>query len=255
MAVSTAARAWLRRFLSARLDPTAYLGLHLSIGLAVTALGLWVFGALLDMVLDNATMVRWDIATVKAIHEAMTPALLRIGLAATQLGSPVAMAALMVIGAIALWIAGRRTLLIGWAAAFVGGAILDELLKLTVRRDRPVYGTAFLHGHSYSFPSGHSMGALIGYGMLVWLIGQLWHLSRRARVTVYTLAALLILAVGLSRMILGVHYPSDVLGGYAAGAAWMAVCVTGVHLASHRRTVREQLAAIASSVQPGSTPP
>ena len=143
----------------------------------------------------------------------------------------------------------------GWMAAFVGGAILDELLKLAVRRDRPVYGTAFLHGHSFSFPSGHSMGALIGYGMLVWLVGQLWQSERRARVTLYALAALLILAVGLSRMILGVHYPSDVLGGYAAGAAWMAVCVTGLHLANHRRTVREQLAAIASSVQPGSTPP
>ena len=103
--MNTGARAWLRRFLSARLDPKSYLGLHLTIGLAVTALGLWVLGALLDMVLDNNTMVRWDIATVKTIHEAMTPTLLRVGLTATHLGSPVAMAALMVIGAIALWVA------------------------------------------------------------------------------------------------------------------------------------------------------
>jgi membrane-associated phospholipid phosphatase len=245
----TGIRGRLRGFLSARLDPKVYLGVHLTVGLAVAALGLWVFGALLDMVLDNATMVRWDIATDAAIHDLMTPTLVRIALGATQLGSPSAMGVLLVAGAIALWIARRRTMLIGWVAAFVGGAAVEEVLKLVVRRSRPIYGASFLHGHSYSFPSGHAMGSMIGYGMLVWLIGQLWHPGRGGRVTMYLWAGLLILAVGLSRIFLGVHYPSDVLGGYAAGAVWMAVCITGVDIARHRQMDREHPASVAAGEQ------
>jgi membrane-associated phospholipid phosphatase len=232
-------RGRLRGFVSERVDPKAYLGLHLTIGLAVALLGLWAFGALLDAVLDNGTMVRWDAAVDAAIHGMMTPSLVRIVLAATWLGSPPAMGALLVIGAIALWVVKRRTLLIGWVAAFLGGGAIDQVLKFAVHRSRPLFGASFLHGHSYSFPSGHAMGSMIGYGMLVWVIQQLRHPQRRWRLTMYVIAGLLILAVGLSRLLLGVHYPSDVLGGWAAGAVWLAVCVTGVDIALHRQIDRE----------------
>jgi membrane-associated phospholipid phosphatase len=246
---NTGIRGRLRGFLSARLDPTGYLGVHLTIGLIVAALGLWLVGALLDAVLDNGTMVRWDIATDAAIHGLMTPMLVRIVLGATELGSPLAMGALLVAGAIALWIAKRRILLIGWVAAFVGGVAVDEVLKLAVRRSRPIYGASFLHGHSYSFPSGHAMGSIIGYGMLVWLIGQFWHPGRRWNLAIRVLAGLVILAVGLSRLFLGVHYPSDVLGGYAAGAVWMAICINGVDIARHRQIDRAHPASVAAGEQ------
>jgi membrane-associated phospholipid phosphatase len=245
----TGIRGRLRAFLSARLDPKAYLGVHLTIGLAVAGLGLWAFGALLDAVLDNGTMVRWDMAIDAAIHDLMPTPMVRIVVGVTQLGSPAAMGALLVAGAIALWIAKRRMLLIGWVAGFVGGVAVDQVLKLAVHRSRPIYGTSFLHGHSYSFPSGHAMGSMIGYGMFVWLILQFWHPGRRWRVTMYLLAALVILAVGLSRLFLGVHYPSDVLGGYAAGAVWMTVCITGVDMARHRQMDREHPASVAAGEQ------
>lgn len=228
----------LRTILKDRLNPKSYLGLHLTIGLAVAALGIWLFSTLLDAVLDNDALVRWDMAADAAIHARMTPPDLRIVDAVTQLGSPVAMAILGVAGAVLLWRAGRRTLLIGWSAAFVGGAIIGQVLKLAVHRTRPVYGAAYLHGQSFSFPSGHAMGSIIGYGMLLYVLRQVWPQGGTRRRAADMLAALFIFVIGLSRILLGVHYPSDVLGGWAAGAAWMAVCITGVGIAHHRQMDR-----------------
>ena len=234
---------WLRTILKDRIDPNTYLGLHLTVGLAVAALGIWLFSALLDGVLDNAALVRWDMAADAAIHARMTPPDLRIVNLVTQLGSPVAMVLLGLAGAAWLWRSGCRTLLVGWSAAYVGGAIIGQVLKYAVHRTRPVYGSAYLHGSSFSFPSGHAMGSIIGYGMLLYVLRQVWHGGGRRRRIVEVVASLFIVAVGVSRILLGVHYPSDVLGGWAAGAAWMAVCTTGMGISYHRQMDRTHPAA------------
>ncbi|HET7458165.1 MAG TPA: phosphatase PAP2 family protein [Gemmatimonadaceae bacterium] len=224
-----------RRFVAERMDPKAYLGLHVTVGLAVVALGLWLFGALLDAVLDNAMMVRWDVAADAWVHARATPAGLRAFDVVTQLGSPAAMAALGAAGALVLWRARRHTTLIAWLAAFGGGAAVDWVLKSVVHRARPTYGNVYLHGHSYSFPSGHAMGSAIGYAMLVYVAGLYWHPANRAwRTLGVVAAAAIVVAVGLSRVYLGVHYPSDVIGGWAAAAAWLSVCLTGMSIAQGR---------------------
>ena len=92
------------------------------------------------------------------------------------------------------------------------------------------------------------MGSLIGYGFLAYAIALSakrvgWH-----RRLIFGLAALLTLLIGISRVYLGVHYPSDVVGGWAAGVAWLAVCVTGYQVVSGRSTLRDSLKP--SSVNP-----
>jgi undecaprenyl-diphosphatase len=228
----------LRRFLAARLDPTSYLGLHLTAGLAALLLAVWAFGALLEEVLDDATMVRLDVATDAWIHARTTPAGLTLFHAITQLGSPAVMGLVAVVGAIALWRARYRLTLVTWIAAFVGGVLVNQALKLAVHRDRPMYGTAYLHGHSYSFPSGHAMGSIIGYAMLVYVLRRHMPVVRRHTTLAVVVAALIVLAIGASRLYLGVHYPSDVIGGYAAGAGWLAICLTGASVARGRASIR-----------------
>ena len=245
--VKAAEHGRLRGFLKARLEPKAYLGLHLTVGLLVGATGIWIFGALLDALLDNSAMVQRDTATAALIHAHMTPSSIRIAFATTQLGGPIAMTALAMVGAIVLWRARRKVVLMGWIAAFAGGSIVDMLLKRVVHRTRPTYGAPFVHAGSYSFPSGHAMGSTIGYGMLLFVLFLFWHPQRVWKILVCFLGGFLVLAIGLSRVLLGVHYPSDIAGGWVAALAWLAVCITGVNIARDRHAAIAYPGAVAAA--------
>jgi len=230
--VPNADRGRMRRFVTARLDRTSYLGLHLTIGLVALVAAVWAFGALLGEILENAWLVRWDRATSLRIHDAMTPGLTELATAITNVCSPVGMTALGAVGVALLW-RQHRLLAQTWIAAALGGLVIDEALKNAVRRARPPYGTAYLHLDSYSFPSGHAMAATIGLGMLAYVLHQ-----RRRRpavaVAAYGLATLLTVVVCATRVYLGVHFPSDVLGGVLGGLAWLTICLTGAGVARGR---------------------
>ncbi|HKO15135.1 MAG TPA: phosphatase PAP2 family protein [Gemmatimonadaceae bacterium] len=103
------------------------------------------------------------------------------------------------------------------------------------QRPRPPGAARFLHGASFSFPSGHALGSVIGFGMLAYLLAGFWSPARRHRFLVAATADLLVLAIGLSRLYLVVHYLSDVIAGYAAGLVWLAACITGVEIALRQR--------------------
>ncbi len=137
------------------------------------------------------------------------------------LGSPVTMAVLCLVLAGAL--AVRRQRLAALAVVLVqgGGGLLVVALKELVKRPRPPGSDRLLHGFSWSFPSGHSTGSIIGYGMLCFCVARYWSVSAPSRIALYTIALALVLAVGVSRLALGVHYPSDVIGGWAIGAGWL----------------------------------
>ena len=226
-------RRWAR-FLRARLDPKSYLGLHLTVGLLVSALALWLFGGLLEELFDNAAMVHVDMSVASWIHSAATANGIRVAGVITNVGSPAVMTTLAVVGIATLFVRRWRLLALVWLAAAGGGAILDYVLKLVVHRTRPEYAAAYLHRASYSFPSGHAMGSLIGFGMLAFAIAHARHFARRPRLIAYLLAGLGTLLVGLSRVYLDVHFPSDVAAGWAAGGAWLAICITAYHFVTGR---------------------
>jgi undecaprenyl-diphosphatase len=118
-------------------------------------------------------------------------------------------------------------------AAFLGGGLLDGVLKQIFRRPRPAWDAPIAVSGGFSFPSGHAMVSLVAYGMLAYLVWlQLEH--QRARVALVGCTLVLVLLIGLSRMYLGVHYFSDVIAGYAAGAVWLAACITGLEVVRRR---------------------
>jgi undecaprenyl-diphosphatase len=216
--------AWARRFLTARFDRKSQVGIGLTISAVVFALAVWALSGLLDAVLDNEWLVRVDRLIESSFHQHASAPGLALFDRVTQLGSPGAIAVVVIGVALYLWRVKASFLLWAWIGTNAGGAIVEYVLKATVHRSRPQYAAAYLHGHSYSFPSGHTMGSTICYFLLAYLISDHPRVTRAARRLVWAGAVILVGMIGFSRVYLGVHYPSDVLGGITAGLAWLAAC-------------------------------
>ena len=108
--------------------------------------------------------------------------------------------------------------------AVPGGMLLNEWIKLLVHRHRPFVDGWFADWSGYSFASGHTIGATLLYGQLALFIFPLIK-SRRGRALVFSAALFLVVLVGFSRVALGAHYVTDVLGGMFLGTSWLTVCL------------------------------
>ena len=233
----------IREFLKERLDRKSEIGLRLTVNVVVFALAVWALGGLLDAVLDNDTLVRWDLVANNWYHTHATPAGLRMFSVITEIGSA---GVWVVVVLVALWlwrVRHERSMTVGWVLGNLGGDVIQYALKTQVHRARPQYAAAFLHGHTYSFPSGHTMATTIAYLLLAWTLSEVLHLVAGVRVAVYICALLMCGLIGFSRVYLGVHYPSDVVGGFTAGLAWVTACASVYHLASSRRALYAAAAA------------
>jgi len=163
----------------------------------------------------------WDTFLLNAVHAHATARLDTFMLLITRIGAPLPMLAVVALSLLALLLRGRRTDLLFVAVAVGGAAALNLLAKLLFQRARPALWPSLTPETDYSFPSGHAMGSLAVVAALSVL---LWH--TRWRWAVLAAGLLFVLAVGLSRIYLGVHFPSDILAGWSASLAW----VTGVQL-------------------------
>lgn len=246
----TRLRAWWRRGLErAEATTIAFLrwvlpharslysaiGLFLLLGLGLTILALWAFAELAESVLEGETL--WlDHHILLWINRHATPRLDQIALEVTALGSLVVIATIVLVASALLWFTGHRTATLLLWVAVAGGALLNLTLKLAFGRPRPRIVEWRVHFvASSSFPSGHAMMSMIVYATLAYLIISLAPPPRVRRITVAA-AVLIITLVGASRLYLGIHYPTDILAGYAVGFAWATLCAFSLRLLDHRRS-------------------
>jgi undecaprenyl-diphosphatase len=228
-------RGRVRHFIARRLSHGEYLGLHLTVGLLLSLCLLGVFASIAHSVHRSATLNSFDDSLGLKLQEnrQASPVTRTFFIGITQLGSVPVMAAFSVLGALVLLVYRHRLLALVWLIAIAGGGLLDMCLKELFERERPPFRDALIDTTTKSFPSGHSMGSLIGYGLLAYLmvlaLPRLW-----MRVSVVCGLTLLVLAIGFSRVYLGAHYVSDVLGGYAVGGFWLATCITAVETMRRR---------------------
>jgi undecaprenyl-diphosphatase len=143
----------------------------------------------------------------------------------TALGSYTVLGIVVSAVVVYLFMAGQRTAALWVLAAVVGGVLLSNLLKFTFERPRPDLVPHVVRVFTSGFPSGHATLSAITYLTLGALLAGL-HSSIRFKIYFLGLAILLTVAVGVSRIYLGVHYPTDVLAGWCIGAAWAALCWT-----------------------------
>lgn len=218
----------------ARFDPDARGGLRLTLAVA-GALTLAVpFALLLLLVVDRWTPLRradYGLAARLNAYAGPRPAYVTFLKVVTTVGHPAVFEAAAV--AVAVWLLRRRRPRVAaWLAVTVfGGGMLSTVVKNAVGRQRPLLSHPVAHAASASFPSGHALGSVVGIGALLFVFLPDARAARRP--VWFGLGVLVVLAVRFSRLGLGLHYLSDVLGGYILGLAWLAV-TTAAFTAWHR---------------------
>jgi undecaprenyl-diphosphatase len=190
----------------------------LTASLVCSASFLFLFAWLSEEVFEGG-LQRFDLHARMAVHEFFSPLVTKLMQAMTFLGSIRFLTALFIL-VVALMLAKGMKRPAVWLAIAVGGSVvLDVALKLGFHRARPVpfVGVA---PQTYSYPSGHALSSFCFYGVLAGLLCA--RIDRLAiRVLIWTGSAALVVAIGLSRIYLGVHYPTDVIAGYLAAALWV----------------------------------
>lgn len=214
------------------------------ISCVVAAALLTVFGIVADQVVDGDT-ASFDHAVVMLFRDPATPGI-PIGPSwfneavrdVTALGS-FSVLGILVIGVVLhLFLTGSRRTGLLVAISVLGGTIISTVLKMLFDRPRPDF-TGAVEVFTSSFPSGHATTSAVVYltiGVLLAQRATTWP----ARALYLLGAVILVGAVGLSRIYLGVHFPTDVLAGWALGAAWALICLAVAHALQSRGTLRDE---------------
>lgn len=163
-------------------------------------------------------------------HSDAHPGLRRFLTVATHCGGVRANFAIAVCGAGWLMLRRRRRFAQAWIFIAALGGSLVMLAKEAVDRERPPaeWRDTAVHQNNESYPSGHAMGSMVGYGMLGFVLWE-GHGARRRRWLATALLAAWVLAIGFSRVYLRAHWASDVAGGYLLGTAYLFFCLAGYH--------------------------
>lgn len=200
------------------------IGVFVLFGLIISAASLIAFAALADEIGEQDTLAHFDLALANALHDQIQPGQVTFFIVVSLFGYQFlyTWSALFALG---LLLRKRRADLALWLTALAGGVLLNQLLKVLFVRPRPFFIEPIFSEANYSFPSGHAMLSLIAYGLAAYLIAVRIH-SITARTLIGFLAVLVIVVIGISRMYLGAHYFSDVIGGFIAGTMWLATCIT-----------------------------
>ena len=223
-------------FLLRRFDPTARYGFYLTVGLLLSAAAAAIFGAVLDDVAGPQERTFFDAPLVLFFEDHREPLLNDAMRAMTTPGGSAFVAVVLGVAAVVAYVRTRET---RWPAFFtattVGAIALPKIVKVLVARPRPSFDPLVDVG-GFAFPSGHATAAAAMCCALAYYLssGRTW----QATVWIWTAAGAVAFIVGLTRVYLGVHWPTDVIGGLALGAFWTLVTGTATTLLADRRQGR-----------------
>ena len=141
----------------------------------------------------------------------------------TSLGGATVLTLMTIVVTGFLLVQSKRAAAVFVLASVTGGAVLSTILKFAIARPRPDLVPHLVDAHTASFPSGHAMLSAVVYLTLGGLLSRVEG-PRRLKIYVLSVAVILTFVIGISRVYLGVHWPTDVLAGWCAGAAWATLC-------------------------------
>lgn len=199
-------------------------GLYRHTVLALTGSVIWLVGfVILAYAVEAEKSLEVDVSVLTAIHATSSLAQDIIWQMLTQFGGIIA--ALLVSSLLVVWMYrhGQRRNAAVMALGVGGAAILNTLLKLSFARERPELWQQLVTETAYSFPSGHAMASMsLVVAVLIIFWGTKW------RVRILAAGVMYVILIGYSRLYLGVHYPTDILAGWAISIAWVLLVAVGV---------------------------
>ncbi len=209
-------RAWRNR-----LDPNERYGLRLTLVVVAVSVVAVPFAYLTFNVIGAGPLTRFDARVANNLNawSHTRPGVLRLLGDVSNLAKPVTLWVVCAVVAVWLWRAGRVRIAVFVVVTALGGGLIDTLVKLAVNRPRPVVDHPVATAFGKSFPSGHTMSATVVFGALLVAFWPL--LSKRWRGVALVATIGLVLAVASSRLLLGVHFVSDVVGSFLLGLAWL----------------------------------
>ncbi|CAN5890098.1 hypothetical protein BH11GEM1_BH11GEM1_18840 [soil metagenome] len=218
----------------------ATVGIFLVVGAIIAVAATVAFASFAEHVLAGGTQA-FDVAILQWLHGHQSKALTAVMVEMTYLGTGTVVIVIVGVAALFLWHTEHKHSARLLLAATIGNILLDGTLKLVYHRPRPSLFAWQTTAVSSSFPSGHAMSATVVYGTVAYLLMRLQK-HRWAKMLTLSTAILLILLICLTRLYLGVHYPSDVLGGIIVGLAWASFCMATLEASlvlARRRAPRE----------------
>jgi undecaprenyl-diphosphatase len=221
------ARAWISR----RFDPSTPTGLEFTASLVAAGLGLAFFGGILQGLHETDTIAHFDQVVGQALIGLRSPSLTVFFEVMTGLAGANGTILLLVMAFVFLFKSPYRQLPIVLAAGAAVEVIIVMIIKLLVARPRPNQAFQLVHESSFSFPSGHTMAAVVVYGLAAYFISRTVAGARKG--LIFGLWIAFIAAVAASRIYLGVHYPSDTLASACLGGAALSLSLAWL---SHNET-------------------
>jgi undecaprenyl-diphosphatase len=219
----------------------AAVGVFLIAAVALIVIAGLLFAKIADDVMEGSTQA-FDDAVLLWLNQHASDKLTGVALDVTALGAGTVVWLVVIIASVFLWSTRHHYSAILLWVAMAGAGLINSTLKAFYARPRPqLFEWRAPYAGETSFPSGHSMGSAVAYLSLAYLVSRLEPTKKLRRFTFFV-AIVIIIAVGISRMYLGVHYPSDVMAGWAMGVIWMLFCALGIEAIRYFRHRKPEIA-------------
>lgn len=216
-------------FIKSRLDPEVEFGLTLTIGVLITLFFVYLFFGVVQDLIGHEPLVQSDLLLINLIKDFRTPSLNNVMFFFTCLAQWQVVFFGVALVCVLFAVSRKWHQIVALVISVAGGQFFVWIIKNALDRPRPPLLDALVQERSYSFPSGHAFIAFSFYGLIAYFVFKTVK-SKLMKAATVVFLLVLILAIGLSRLYLGAHWPSDVLASYAAGAAWLAALITALEI-------------------------
>ena len=213
----------LSGFVAARFGREQFFGLSLTMLVVMGGYVLAMYAGLIEDVVEAESIVAFDHYVSAHMSVLRSSPVIDSFIVITSMGAALVTCVIIALTAIVCAVLRKPYIIVGLLLSTIGSTLFTFLNKILFERARP--SEILLMEHSYSFPSGHATISIALYGFIGYMAIRLSHDFAR-RVRLFSVAVLLCILIGISRIVLNEHYLSDVLGGFLAGALWLIVAIS-----------------------------